>query len=189
MNATSYDNLNSINWEKASEIFQKDQIQSQPGHILPAAKDVLRVLACVGQIGMIFAFPKAASSIAPLLIGGQSYKPWATKKVLSQLEKRKYISIQYQGDGDVTVKITQAGMMRALTYKLETMRIVPKTWDGKWRVVIFDIPNTEKKLRDLFRMRLKQLSMYQLQESALCLRILVLMKLSFYGDYMELRSS
>ena len=57
-------------------------------------------------------------------------------------------------------------MNRALTYQLDTMMVrKPKRWDKKWRVVIFDIPEKYRRVRDIFRSRLRQLSLYQLQES------------------------
>lgn len=41
----------------------------------------------------------------------------------------------------------------------------PKHWDGKWRMVLFDIPSSMKKLRDNFRFHLKRLGFYQYQKS------------------------
>jgi len=38
-------------------------------------------------------------------------------------------------------------------------------WDGKWRMVIFDIPEDKKKLRELFRSRLKELGFQKMQNS------------------------
>jgi hypothetical protein len=40
-----------------------------------------------------------------------------------------------------------------------------KTWDGKWRVVAFDIPERKKKLRDRVRGILKRVGFEQLQKS------------------------
>lgn len=40
-----------------------------------------------------------------------------------------------------------------------------KEWDGKWRIVIFDIPEEKRKLRNLFRRRLITLGFRFLQES------------------------
>ena len=57
-------------------------------------------------------------------------------------------------------------MVKALTYRLDTLMITkPKRWDKKWRVVIFDIPIKYNRVRDIFRSRLVQMGMYQLQES------------------------
>jgi phenylacetic acid degradation operon negative regulatory protein len=41
----------------------------------------------------------------------------------------------------------------------------PKRWDKKWRVVVFDIPEKNKKLRDEFRRRLKKLGFVEFQKS------------------------
>jgi len=40
-----------------------------------------------------------------------------------------------------------------------------KSWDGKWRIVIFDVPETKKKMRNYFRARLFDLGFRKLQES------------------------
>lgn len=40
-----------------------------------------------------------------------------------------------------------------------------KRWDGKWRIVVFDIPEKERKMRDFFRLKLNELGFRKLQES------------------------
>ena len=40
-----------------------------------------------------------------------------------------------------------------------------KKWDKKWRMVIFDIPETQKKARYALRAKLKELGFYPLQKS------------------------
>lgn len=42
----------------------------------------------------------------------------------------------------------------------------PKNWDGKWRLVIYDLPIKFRKARDAFRWKLKDLGFYQFQKSA-----------------------
>lgn len=41
----------------------------------------------------------------------------------------------------------------------------PKKWDGKWRVVIFDVPENCKSKRDILRRELKALGFYRIQMS------------------------
>lgn len=41
----------------------------------------------------------------------------------------------------------------------------PKHWDGKWRVVIFDIPEKKRKTRDQIRRLFHQSGLYLLQDS------------------------
>jgi len=155
-----------IDWEKASLLFQKAANTQRSNSKYPQVKEVLRILAGVGNIGLIFAFPGAAPAIGNLVLGKNSYSPWRVKKIFDQLERQDYIEKKYAEDGKVTVKITQKGKVRALTYQLDNMKLIkPLKWDNKWRVVIFDIPDKYKRIRDIFRMRLVQLGLYQLQES------------------------
>lgn len=155
-----------IDWEKAAVLFAKNKEIESKTSKLPSAKNILRILAGVGTIGAIFVFPGAAPALGSLYLGQKQYGRWQTKQVVSQLGKRKYVETEYLSGGRVRVKITKAGLTKALTYELENMRLItPKKWDGKWRVVIFDIPKKYNRVRDLFRMRIKQLGLYQLQES------------------------
>ena len=56
---------------------------------------------------------------------------------------------------------------KLLKFKLDEMIIKkPKRWDGKWRVVIFDIPEKFRLGRDYLRNKLKELGFYQMQKSA-----------------------
>jgi len=43
--------------------------------------------------------------------------------------------------------------------------IKEKKWDKRWRIVIFDIPENKKKIRDSFRIKLKGLGFKKLQDS------------------------
>lgn len=101
-----------------------------------------------------------------LVLGNRRYSGWRTRQLLDRFEKQKYVSVSEHADGKITVSITEKGMTRALTYELETLSMIkPKRWDKKWRIVIFDIPEKHKGIRDIFRMRLRQLGLFQLQES------------------------
>ena len=41
----------------------------------------------------------------------------------------------------------------------------PARWDGRWRLVLFDIPNDKRKRRDAFRSRLKEMGLVLYQQS------------------------
>ena len=46
------------------------------------------------------------------------------------------------------------------------MKIIrPKSWDGKWRIVIFDIPHYLKQTRESLRLIFKKMNFYPLQKS------------------------
>lgn len=82
------------------------------------------------------------------------------------LYQSKLVEYHENADGSVSVVLTRDGQNVALRYKLEEMTIPkPKQWDQKWRVILFDIPEPKKRLRDTLRMRLRQIGLRELQKS------------------------
>lgn len=154
-----------INWEKIAKLFQhKDHLSGKTQ--FPQVKEVLHILAAVGAVGLIVAFPGAAPAIGAMIEGEGSYSRWGMKKVITRLKRQRYVSIKENHDGTATVKITKNGMLHALTYHLDSLKSDrPKKWDNRWRVIIFDIPEKYKRARDVFRSRLIQLGLYKFQES------------------------
>ncbi len=155
-----------IDWDKASKLFQQPPTSTTSKHTYPPVKELLKILSAAGAVGLIFAFPGAAPAIGALVLGKNPYGRWQTKQIIVQMARRKLVDIENNSDGSVTVKITKDGMNRSLTCQLESMKMkIPKKWDKKWRLVIFDIPEKYRRVRDIFRMRLRQLGLYLLQES------------------------
>jgi DNA-binding transcriptional regulator PaaX len=61
------------------------------------------------------------------------------------------------------LKLTKKGALRVLLEKAKVVKHLP--WDGKWRVLIFDIPEDFNVARDRFRKLLKQNGFVKLQAS------------------------
>ena len=61
------------------------------------------------------------------------------------------------------LKLTEEGKRRLKNFLPEAL--TPKPWDGKWYLVIFDIPEKTRRKRDVLRENLKLLGFCQLKES------------------------
>ncbi|MAG60046.1 hypothetical protein CMO96_04635 [Candidatus Woesebacteria bacterium] len=84
---------------------------------------------------------------------------------LKELHKQKVVRIYQTGDKFV-VQITKKGRKRLLKYKLNNLKIPePKKWDGKWRIVAYDIPKEKNSARDALRATLKRFNFLELQKS------------------------
>ncbi len=156
-----------INWDKATLLFKDlPKQEKEPGRY-PSTREILSIVAVAGIVGLIFAFPPVVAPIAALVrLGNRDYQGWGMRRTIKRLKKQKYVSVKEHTDGRVEVCITKQGMAKALMYQLDDMKLIePKRWDKKWRELIFDVPEKYKHLRDIFRMRLVQLGLYQLQES------------------------
>lgn len=70
--------------------------------------------------------------------------------------------IDFIDDKTLMLRLTNSGRDKALWIK---MREDEEKWDGKWRLVIWDIPEKRRSTRDLLRHKLKQLGFQCLQKS------------------------
>jgi len=89
------------------------------------------------------------------------------RRAIDSLYKNKLIDMEELADGRVKITLEDGGKKKALEYKLEEMEIKkPAKWEGKWRMVLFDIPHKKKKAREALRFHLKRLGFYPYQKSA-----------------------
>lgn len=86
-------------------------------------------------------------------------------QTLRMLKMKKLVEVIEKADS-ARVAITPAGKNRAKNFIIDELEIKkPKKWDGKWRLVIYDIPESRKKMRDGFRQHLKRLGFCEFQKS------------------------
>ena len=70
-------------------------------------------------------------------------------------------------DGHLIYQLNKKGKEKIRKFVFNELKInKPKEWDGKWRLVIFDIPEKYKKNRNALRNKLKDMGFYQCQKSA-----------------------
>ncbi len=90
----------------------------------------------------------------------------ALRRAIKGLYESKLINGKQNKDGSITIILTVEGKRKALTYQLDDMKIKkPSKWDKKWRVVLFDIPENRKRIREILRFHLKKLEFCELQKS------------------------
>jgi DNA-binding transcriptional regulator PaaX len=78
----------------------------------------------------------------------------------------KIIDFKEFPDGTCKVVLTEKGKKKVIEMNEENMIIKrPAFWDKKWRLIIFDIPESEKSARNALRQKLKDLGFYQIQKS------------------------
>jgi DNA-binding transcriptional regulator PaaX len=83
-----------------------------------------------------------------------------TKRLL-----RKGMAIMSEKNGHKVVVISEKGKRQILDYDLEKFSESVEKWDGKWRVVFFDVEEERRGRRDRLRKYLQKLGMKQMQRS------------------------
>lgn len=88
------------------------------------------------------------------------------RKALYELKRQKYIEFVEEKEGEEFYRITEKGKMKLRKFSFDNLGVPkPKNWDGKWRLIVFDIPHSKKQARDALREKLIDLDCYQLQKS------------------------
>jgi CRISPR-associated endonuclease Cas2 len=73
--------------------------------------------------------------------------------------------MEYRGK-QLYISLTKEGKKKAGRYQIDDLKIAkPSRWDGKWRLLIFDIEDKQKLKREALRGKLKELGLFQLQKS------------------------
>lgn len=133
----------------------------------PRVKDILKLLTAGAVLTTVVLFPGIAA-LGPLIKeikenrekkDWEKFNLWRLRYVIKRLKKQKVVEII-----DGLVKITDKGRQKVLRFDLDDMELKEKT-DGKWRLIIYDVGELKKPQRELFRLMLKKLKFFQLQES------------------------
>jgi hypothetical protein len=86
------------------------------------------------------------------------------ERVAQKILKDRLVKIA-EKNGKQYLEITNRGRREYLEYNIDTIKIKQHEHDGKWRVVIFDIPEKIRLARDVLRDKLKELGFKQIQKS------------------------
>lgn len=126
--------------------------------------EVLKVLAIGGIVVVSLAMPNFPIALGAAQKIWKEFNRRDLGRIIKRLEKQEMIDINKTGD-KVRIEITDRGKRRLLEYDFENIELRVKKRDGKWRLVIFDIPEEKKSARDVFRRKLLQLGFIRLQDS------------------------
>ncbi|MFH1200743.1 MAG: hypothetical protein V1484_00210 [bacterium] len=92
----------------------------------------------------------------------------ALQRAINSLYTSHLVQEKNHKDGTITLVLNENGKQKALRFNLEKLEIrKPIKWDGKWRIVMFDIPEKLKNLRDSLRLHFHEIGLIELQKSVL----------------------
>jgi hypothetical protein len=89
---------------------------------------------------------------------GESFEQWAYQggflRQIRELERQGFLEAEESQKGTKRVlRLTEKGMLRAMG-GCDPVERWNRPWDGAWRMVVFDLPETQRKLRSRLRREL-----------------------------------
>lgn len=146
------------------------------------ARNILFTLAAVGAVATFIVLPGLPSVLA-------LFKP-RNKKERSSLNRSLYymrekglIDMKKQGM-NYSLFVTNKGKVRIAKYNFDNLSLTKKKrWDGFWRLVTFDIPETKRGARLAVSRKLKELGLFPFQKSMFLYPYNCKEEIDFIKDY------
>ena len=149
-------------------------------------KTILGLLA-VGGLLTVAAIAPNVLQVIPWLTSKKydlRHRRYYINQVIEKLKRRGLVGWK-QTNGKTYLRLTKLGQKELRKYRMGKLKInKPKKWDGKWRVIIFDIKEYRRRDRDRLRQELVALGFARLQDSVWiyphdCEELIMLLKTSF----------
>lgn len=100
----------------------------------------------------------------PKEINIEDYFPSEVERVVGRLARNGWVEKNETKEG-VRVTLTENGKKRVWMFDIEKFAPKKIDWDGKWRMVIFDVEEQKRRRRNKLRKYLEKLGFWQMQKS------------------------
>lgn len=133
-------------------------------------KAVLASVYLTAGLGLVLMAPNAARLLKYVgkYVGPKPRLDRRVSQAINRLRERTLIE-QIQTDKGVALRLTAKGAELAVSMEEEEEKLFemrkPKRWDGKWRIVIFDIWERRRGVRDRLRNLLQKNGFVKVQNS------------------------
>ncbi|MBI4449668.1 hypothetical protein HY634_01290 [Candidatus Uhrbacteria bacterium] len=126
---------------------------------------VLGVIAAASIISAVAIAPGVAAVLKSFEKLFPSRQRYEIDRVLRRLIRRGFVEEVMRGRV-VHYQLTDRGREHLMRREFTNTEFEKqKKWDGKWRIVVFDIPEKRRHLRDTLREHLNHLGLYPIQKS------------------------
>lgn len=125
------------------------------------SKKILKILADSKAVSV----PELAGKMTPGAPETSAKARYAINRTLRGLVESGLIESHFSGQNDYA-RLTTAGKKKATTLQLESDTSLLPHWDGQWRIILLDLPESRKSERESLRYLLKKAGFVCLKNSA-----------------------
>ncbi len=143
------------------------------------SKKILKILAENKAVSFPDLMEKVTKPLRPSINSGHLPLTGEAKKAQNTPKKAQYalnrslrglhesglVESHFSGQNDYA-RLTKAGKRKAVSLQLESDSTLVPNWDGKWRIVLLDLPESRKSEREALRYLLKKAGFELLKNSA-----------------------
>ena len=142
----------------------------------PKTKEVLMLLGAGAFLAASIIFPGLPMAAKPFIDvvkeadrnkrqkEWEKFNLWRLRQVIKRMQNSKLVEVKEE-KGIPIIKVTQKGKQKLLRYKIDEMVLDESNWDGKWRLIIYDVQTGKRANSEMFRIMLNKLKFLKLQRS------------------------
>lgn len=153
-------------------VIKKREVPKKESKRLPyglVGKIILGTIAMAGFLAISLAAPNVFQAVKIFeKRNRKSYHLYRSsayvRRAVDRLAKRRLIVI-FQKEGQIVMRLTEKGRRELLSYQLKEKALKKWHWDGKWRLMIFDIAEKRRWARDRVRSDMQSFGFVKLQDS------------------------
>lgn len=124
-------------------------------------KVILKTIAAVGVLSVAVLAPNALK-----MLGLKKVSEWGRKKEGIKAARKRLVDKGLLAYKNNYLELTKKGEAKLRQLELHDFKYKKsQKWDGKWRILIFDIPEDNRQLRDKIRTTLQLIGFTKLQQS------------------------
>ena len=149
-------------------------------------KIIIRAIGAAGLMSALLVAPGLGKSIA-ILQKMTGLKKKTLQDSFYYLNKKKYIVFKRE-KGVYKMVLSNSGLKLLNKHSFQKMELpIDKKWDGLWRVITFDIPESKATARRSVSRKLKELGCFSLQKSVFVYPYDCRKQIDFIGNYFSAR--
>jgi phenylacetic acid degradation operon negative regulatory protein len=143
-----------------------NQKKSMRVRLGPVGHAVLMTIAAAGVLTVAVCAPNALQILKPFLKKKKYSGKQAVQRNIQSLMRTGLVRMCVDEHGNPALELTRKGKWEMVIRRSAVMPEKKKEkWDGYWRVVVFDVPNTKEKLRNELRDGMHMYGFHLLQKS------------------------
>ncbi|MDO8620536.1 MAG: hypothetical protein Q7R64_04295 [bacterium] len=148
---------------RASQVRGLKKKKERKNRIAVVQKAVLYALVAAGGLSMALVAPNALRVLEQFgWVKTKRPFRFTVSRSVERLEKARLVTVDKKG----FITLTKIGEQRISEIERADYQLsIPEKWDGKWRVVSFDIKEKRKKVRELLRWTLQSVGFVHLHHS------------------------
>ncbi len=126
---------------------------------------LLKAVGAGGLMGIVLVAPNTLQAFDSLGVFEATTPRQRRNRLIAEL-RRQGLILETREDDQLRIQLTVKGIHRLQKMEIDELTITkPKTWDQRWRMVVFDIPKDYKNQRYIFVSQLRRLGFTMVRQS------------------------